>query len=51
MMAMLSGVIMIAALCLVALAGLILVAALYRISGRTANGMGGVPGHADQERG
>jgi len=42
---------MIAALGLVALAGLILVAALSRISGRAAAGSGGVRGPADQERG
>jgi len=48
---MLSGVIMIVAFGLVAVAGLILLVALYRISGRAAVGSDADPGQADSEGG
>lgn len=48
---MLSGAIVIAAFGLVAAAGLILVASLYRISGRAAAGSDGDAGQADPEGG
>jgi hypothetical protein len=51
MTAMLSGVVVIAALGLVAAAGLILVGSLYRISGRAAAGSDGDTGRADPEGG
>jgi hypothetical protein len=51
MLAMLSGVIMIAAFGLVAVAGLVLAVAVFRIGGRPAAGSDGDPGRVDPEGG
>jgi hypothetical protein len=51
MTAMLSGVMMIAAFGIVGAAGLVLVVALCRISGRAGAGSDGDPGRRDREGG